>query len=54
MGQRLTGELAEQALFMALTNRQPGARLLHHSDRGRQYAATHYQQVLTTHGITRA
>ena len=52
MGQRLTGELAEQALLMALTNRQPSAGLLHHSDRGSQYAATHYQQVLTTYGIT--
>ena len=52
MGQRLTGELAEQALLMALTNRRPSAGLLHHSDRGSQYAATHYQQVLTTHGIT--
>ena len=52
MGQRLTGELAEQALLMALTNRQPSAGLRHHSDRGSQYAATHYQQVLTSHGIT--
>ena len=30
----------------------PQAGLLHHSDRGSQYAATNYQQVLTTHGIT--
>ena len=52
MGQRLTGELAEQTLLMALTNRQPSAGLRHHSDRGSQYAATHYQQVLTSHGIT--
>jgi putative transposase len=52
MSPRLTGELAEQALLMALTNRQPRAGLLHHSDRGSQYAATHYQHVLTTHGIT--
>jgi putative transposase len=52
MGQRLTGELAEQALLMALTNRQPSAGLLHHSDRGSQYAATSYQQLLATHGIT--
>jgi transposase InsO family protein len=52
MGQRLTRELAEQALLMALTNRQPSAGLLHHSDRGSQYAATQYQQVLTTYGIT--
>ena len=52
MGQRLTGELAEHALLMALATRQPQAGLLHHSDRGSQYAATRYQHLLTTHGIT--
>ena len=52
MGQRLTGELAEHALLMALTARQPRAGLLYHSDRGSQYAATRYQHLLTTHGIT--
>ena len=51
MGHRLTVELAEQALTMALANRTPRAGLLHHSDRGSQYAATSYQQVLTTHGM---
>jgi putative transposase len=39
MGSRLTVELAEQALTMALVNRTPRAGLLHHSDRGSQYAA---------------
>lgn len=52
MGPRLTGALTEQALRMALTTRQPTAGLLHHSDRGSQYAARSYQQLLTTHGIT--
>jgi putative transposase len=52
MGQRLTVELAEQALTMALANRPLQAGLLHHSDRGSQYAATRYQQALTTHGVT--
>ena len=51
MGSRLTVELAEQALTMAVANRTPRAGLLHHSDRGSQYAATSYQQVLTTHGM---
>jgi len=50
MGHRLTVELAERALTMALANRTPLAGLLHHSDRGSQYAATHYQQVLADHG----
>lgn len=52
MGPRLTGALTEQALRMALTTRQPTAGLLHHSDRGSQYAAGSYQQLLTTHGVT--
>ena len=52
MGPRLTGALTEQALRMALTTRQPTAGLLHHSDRGSQYAAGGYQRLLTTHGIT--
>jgi transposase InsO family protein len=51
MSHRLTVELAEQALTMALANRNPRAGLLHHSDRGNQYAATSYQLVLTTHGM---
>jgi transposase InsO family protein len=52
MGHRLTMELAEQALTMALANRTPRAGLLHHSDRGSQYAATRYQRLLGEHGIT--
>ena len=52
MGARLTGDLPEQALRMALTTRRPKAGLLHHSDRGSQYAAQSYQQVLVTHGLT--
>ena len=52
MGPRLTGDLTEQALRMALKTRQPQAGLLHHTDRGSQYAAEPYQQMLTAHGIT--
>ena len=52
MGHRLTVELAEQALTMALANRTPRAGLLHHADRGSQYAATRYQRLLGEHGIT--
>jgi transposase InsO family protein len=49
---RLTGDLARQALTMAIRHRVPTSGLLHHSDRGSQYAATAYQQLLTTHGMT--
>lgn len=52
MGHRLTVDLAERALTMALANRTPLAGLLHHSDRGSQYAATSYRHVLAAHGIT--
>jgi putative transposase len=48
---RLTGDLTQQALTMAIRHRTPKAGLLHHSDRGSQYAATSDQQLLTTHGI---
>jgi putative transposase len=51
MGQRLTVDLAEQALRMALANRAPTAGLLHHSDRGSQYAATSYQRLLDEYGL---
>lgn len=51
MGERLTAELATQALTMALWRRKPAGGLLHHSDRGIQYAAGEYQQLLADHGI---
>jgi len=51
MGQRLIGVLTEDALAMALANRQPRAGLLHHSDRGSQYAASNYQRLLNEYGL---
>jgi putative transposase len=44
-------EFAEAALSMALLQRQPGADLIHHSDRGSEYASTSYQMMLSEHGI---
>jgi putative transposase len=45
--------LVEQALRMALSQRQPGlGELLHHSDRGGQYASFTYQQLLETYHVT--
>ena len=52
MGARLTEELTQHALQMALHRRQPKPGLLHHSDRGSQYAANAYQQRLPAAGIT--
>jgi transposase InsO family protein len=48
----LTQDLVLQALRMALRHRRPSSPLLHHSDRGSQYTATAYQQLLKAHGIT--
>jgi putative transposase len=48
---RLTASLAINALQMALTHRQPPANLMHHSDRGIQYASDQYRRILTSRGI---
>jgi transposase InsO family protein len=36
---------------MALADRQPPAGLVHHSDRGVQYACTAYRELLAAHGV---
>jgi len=51
MGSRLTADLATDALTMALWKRKPTEGLLHHSDRGVQYASGDYQALLTAAGI---
>jgi len=43
--------LVINALSMALLDRKPPEGLLHHSDRGSQYASNDYQQVLNDYGI---
>ena len=45
------GGVAE-ALRMALARRRPGPGLIHHSDRGVQYACGLYRQLLAEHDIT--
>lgn len=51
MADHLRTELASEALSMALARRSPGEGLLHHSDRGVQYASEDYQYLLQSHGI---
>ena len=46
MSDRIDSCLVESALTMAVHQRGPKAGLLHHSDRGVQYASTPYQQHL--------
>ena len=47
MSDSLHRQLVIEALQMALTTRQPPPGLLHHSDRGSQYASDDYQALLT-------
>ncbi len=44
-------ELVHAALHMALLQRRPGADLIHHSDRGSEYARSRYQSLLREHHI---
>jgi putative transposase len=52
MGTDMRVELTARALRMAIGRRQPGSGLMHHSDRGVQYAACDYQRLLQAHGIS--
>lgn len=43
--------LVKEALTMAYWQRKPGKGLIHHSDRGSQYASYDYQDLLKTYGM---
>jgi putative transposase len=51
MDARLKSRLCENALKMAIRNRRPPRGLIHHADRGVQYAAGDYRKLLAAHGI---
>jgi len=51
MANHMRAELVNQALLMAICQRQPAAGLIMHTDRGSQYGADSYRQLLTQHGI---
>ena len=51
MSDSLEAGSACAALRMAIQRRQPPAGLIHHSDRGVQYAGSEYQKILTRHGL---
>jgi putative transposase len=46
MGERLTQHLVSESLLKAIKARNPAKGLLHHSDRGSQYCAYEYRQML--------
>jgi len=52
LGRTLEAELAACALRMALLTRRPAPGLVHHSDRGIQYASGRYTEFLKDHEIT--
>jgi transposase InsO family protein len=52
MADHLRTELCLDALNSALQARKPGSDLIHHSDRGVQYASIDYQRLLQSHDIS--
>ena len=52
LGRDLSSRLCQAALAKALVQRQPRPGLVHHSDRGMQYAACDYVGLLEKHHIT--
>lgn len=51
MNHHMETTLVQDALQMALGRRSPSAGLMHHSDRGSQYASHTYQAMLANQGI---
>jgi len=51
MGARMTKELVQQALEKALRYRRPEVGCIHHSDRGSQYCAHTYQDLIRKSGM---
>jgi putative transposase len=51
MSAHIDSALVQEALRRALGRRNPTTGLLHHSDRGSQYAGHDYQRLLATYGI---
>jgi putative transposase len=51
MGVRLSKNLVSESLFKALGLQRPAEGLLQHSDRGSQYCADEYRQILASRGI---
>lgn len=51
MRERMTSDLVIDALQMGIAQRNPPKGLMHHSDRGSQYASGAFQQMLLAHGM---
>jgi len=51
MGARMTRNLVSDSLFRAIEAKRPGRGLTHHSDRGSQYCACEYRDILDRFGL---
>ena len=51
LSKRIDHELTLAALKMAIASRKPSAGIIHHSDRGVQYACSEYVRELEKHGF---
>ena len=51
LARNMAVEMVKNALMMAIGRRKPGNGLIHHSDRGIQYACDEYRRLLQNHGM---
>ena len=51
MGARITKNLVGESLFRAVVAKRPAQGLIHHSDRGSQYCAYEYREILDQFGM---
>jgi len=54
MSERIDKQLAIDALMMAIQKRCPAPGLIHHSDRGIQYASSAYRTILKAHDMVQS
>jgi len=51
LARTIAADLVMEALLMAIGRRNPGPGLIHHSDRGSQYACDKYRRLLRANGM---
>ena len=51
LARNMAVEMVKKALIMAIGRRAPGPGLIHHSDRGIQYACDEYRRLLQSYGM---
>jgi transposase InsO family protein len=51
LGERMTKSLVSESLLRAVATKRPAKGLMHHSDRGSQYCAYEYRQLLERFGM---